>query len=104
MPNTNAPHTHAHTQQEMSSKYFSWARTVEESEVVNHFKALAKELAVVRRVTCVSFFTMYTRVVGSTCGNWMDGPPKASPSSTYVPTTHTNKTKQNKTKQIKTIQ
>lgn len=31
----------------MNSKYFAWARTVEESEVVNHFKKLAKELQVV---------------------------------------------------------
>jgi N-carbamoylputrescine amidase len=34
--------------QEMSDRFFCWARSVEESEIVNHFKALAKELSVVR--------------------------------------------------------
>lgn len=53
-------HTHIYTrarttltrpkcEQEMASKYFAWARTVEESEVVQHFSALAKELQVVSR-------------------------------------------------------
>ena len=51
VPSPSLPSHSKKNLQEMASKYFSWARTVEESEVVNHFKALAKELQVVRSST-----------------------------------------------------